>query len=538
MPLRPFNREQAWLLPPTLDDLVPQNHPARFVAAFVDGFNQATWDELGIDLSGDHMGAGAYDPRALLSVWIYGFMTGVRTTRRLEAACREQVPYMWLAGMQKPDHNTLWRFFRDHRDRMRALLRRTVKTAVKAGLVDLALQAVDGTKIAGNASTERTFDTEGLKRLLERVEESVDKLEAQNSSDGGSSLASLPKELANAQRLRKRVKEALVRVESDEEGKYQNLTDGDAGLLKSRRGFVAGYNAQAMVAPLGPSPSGRESGRGEVGGTESGMLITAVDIGSDSDDHPQLMPMIEESERNTGGGEGTTTLADAGYHSGANLSACESEGYQVLMPEVQDRKRSSAYHKDKFVYQPEPDTYQCPEGQQLRYKDTFTHSHGYQVIRYQAEGEDCRACPAFGKCTKSNRGRTIQMGTYEPLLQEHRALMATDEAKRLYRRRKTLVEPVFGLLKECHGARRLHLRGQSNVLSEWSLIGTAFNLKSLHKIWSRAQCPTPKKTGVQRRRTRRSTIQTRRRFKRPCHRTVHPHRQQPHSPLLHRLDLN
>ena len=101
MPLRTFNREQAWLLPPTLDELIPDDHPSRFVAAFVDGLDAEAWEELEIDLAGDPMGAGAYHPRALLSIWICGFMTGVRSSRKLETACREQIPYMWLAGMQK-----------------------------------------------------------------------------------------------------------------------------------------------------------------------------------------------------------------------------------------------------------------------------------------------------------------------------------------------------------------------------------------------------------------------------------------------------
>ena len=249
MPFRPFNREQAWLLPPTLDELIPADHPVRFVAAFVDSLDGEMWEELEIDLKGDPQGAGAYHPRALLSTWLYGFMTGVRSNRKLEAACREQMPYMWLAGMQRPDHNTLWRFYMAHRDRMRVLLRRTVRTAVQAGLVDLALQAVDGTRIAANASKDRTFDAKGLERLLDRVE------------------------------------------------------------------------------------------------------------------------------------------------------------------------------------------------------------------------------------------AAIEVSAYEPLLQRHRAVMATDWAKQLYRRRKTLVEPVFGLLKEGHGARRFLLRGRTNVLAEWSLIATAFNLKSLHRRW-------------------------------------------------------
>ena len=116
MPLRDMDREQMWLLPPSLDELLPLDHPARFVAEFVDALDRDDWAELGVDVDGDPLGAPAYHPRALLSVWLYGFMTGVRSCRKLEAACRDQIPYLWLTGWQHPDHNTLWRFYKEYGD--------------------------------------------------------------------------------------------------------------------------------------------------------------------------------------------------------------------------------------------------------------------------------------------------------------------------------------------------------------------------------------------------------------------------------------
>ena len=111
------------------------------------------------------MGAPAYHPRALLSVWLYGFMTGVRSCRKLETACRDQIPYLWLTGWQHPDHNTLWRFYQRHRQSMRELFRRTVRTAVTMELVDLAVQAVDGTKVIANAALIKTCDARRLQEL-------------------------------------------------------------------------------------------------------------------------------------------------------------------------------------------------------------------------------------------------------------------------------------------------------------------------------------------------------------------------------------
>ncbi len=89
MPLRPMGREQMWMLPPTLDELIPADHPSRFVDMYLDALDRDGWAELGVDPDGNPMGAPAYHPRALLSVWLYGFMTSVRSTRKLEAACRD-----------------------------------------------------------------------------------------------------------------------------------------------------------------------------------------------------------------------------------------------------------------------------------------------------------------------------------------------------------------------------------------------------------------------------------------------------------------
>ena len=154
MPLRDMDREQMWLLPPSLDELLPLDHPARFVAEFVDGLDREGWAELGVETEGDPLGAPAYHPRALLCVWLYGFMNGLRSCRKLEAACRDQIPYLWLTGWQHPDHNTLWRFYKAHRQAMRELFKRTVRTAVAMELVDLAVQAVDGVE-SGSQRHER-----------------------------------------------------------------------------------------------------------------------------------------------------------------------------------------------------------------------------------------------------------------------------------------------------------------------------------------------------------------------------------------------
>lgn len=448
-----------------------------FVAAFVDELDDATWWSLKVTGGGEKEGAPAYHPALLLSVWLYGFMTRVRSSRRLEAACHDQLPYIWLTGNQKPDHNTLWRFYKEHRQDMRRLLKLTVRTAVDAGLVNLALQAVDGTKISGNTSPDKTYNREGLEKLLQRVDAAIKDLEAQNATGGDKPASQLPKELQEAKTLQTKVKEALENIrKEDEHRSYINLTDGDAALLRTRGGHVVGYNAQAMASPLKRD-----------GGESAGHLITAAEVVNELDAH-QLIPVMEVAAENSGQ-RAAVTLADAGYHSGVNLEACEAQSRTVVMPESQTKALHNPYHKNAFAYDPETDTYTCPQGKTLRFAGT-SRRDGKVVRRYLPESPAiCRACPAFGVCTRNERhGRYLSVNPEEAALRRHRAWMETEEARCLYKKRKQLIEPVFGIIKEhLMGTRRFLLRGIDNVAAEWSLLATAFNLRVLARIWQKGR---------------------------------------------------
>jgi len=467
MPLRTLNREQVWLLPPSVDELIVDDHPARFVAEFVDALESSFWSDMGIGLGGDHMGAPAYHPRALLSVWLYGFMTGTRSSRKLEAACRDQLSYIWITGWQRPDHNTLWRFYQAHREDMKALFKRTVLTAMKIGLVDLAVQAIDGTKIAGNASKDRTYDAKGLHQLLKRTEAAIADLEEQNEQGNDPPPVHLPKQLADKQNLRDKVKEAMEQLAADEGRKNINLTDGSAKLMKGRQGIVPGYNLQAVVAPVKATEG-------------TGRVITASDVVQDQNDMAQLVPMLNQSEENTGERPGNL-LTDAGYRSGANLQTCAEIGQSIVMPVFRQSGQNQTYHKDNFSYDINTDSYVCPGGQVL-------HFVGIKRKRnkrlYRASKGICDKCPAFGVCTKDRRqGRALEIGPNEAVFQRHREWMGTEEAKSLMRRRKELPEAVFGILKEQQAGRRFLLRGLANVKAEAKLLVTAFNLRTLYWKW-------------------------------------------------------
>ena len=473
MPVRAWMHDVTFLLPPSLDELVGPDHPVRFVAQVVEQIGPGLLAEWGVTPGGTIEGKPSYHVLMLLNVWLYGFMTGVRSTRKLETACREQIPYLWLTGHQRPDHNTLWRFYKTRRASLRVLFKKTVRVAVEAGLVDLAVQAVDGTKMAGNASKDRTFSRKGLDRLAERTAAAIADLEAQNETGGDDSPPRLPPGLTEWVQREQAVKAALLRLDADTDLNQVNLTDGDAVLMKGRGGFVAGYNAQAMVASLALD-------RTDV----TGRFLTAEAVTTDVDDHAQLIALLDLAIANTGQPV-PSVLADGGYHSGAVVVGCEERGQVVIMPESSTKKGEPPrpYHQDAFCYDQKTDAYTCPQGQILPFASLKHHKRGVTRV-YHGNPAVCRACPVFGSCTTDTRhGRMLQIGPENDALVKHRGWMATEWAKALSRRRKVLPEPVFGIIKEQRGFRRFLLRGFHAVEAEWSLITTGFNLRTLAKVW-------------------------------------------------------
>jgi transposase len=471
MPTRDINRQQTWLFPPTLDELIASDHPARFVASLVDSLGLAFWQKMNVRLEGDPLGAPSYDVRGLLSVWLYGFMTRTRSSRKLEVACRDQIPYLWLTGWQHPDHNTIWRFYKGNRGEIRHLFKLTIKTAVKMDLVDLAVQAIDGTKMAGNAAKERTYDKKGLEKLMERTEKAILELEKENQENQDPAPVHLPEKLRQQKQLKIEIKAAIEQLKNEEDRKTINLTDSEAKLMKSRQGIIPAYNLEAAVSPLKVTVS-----------EKTGMIVTAVEVVQDPVDGKQLIPMIDQSKENTGK-QADASLADAGFHSGPNLRACEQRQQVVVIPEAQHKALNKPYYKDKFIFDSSTDSYRCPHGHTLKFIKMKRFKH--TTIRlYGGNGAICRQCPAFGTCTKSNlQGRVLQVGEYEAELQRHRVWMNTAEAKKAYEPRKELIEPTFGLIKEPMGIRRFLLRGLTNVRAEGCLIATAFNLRTFYGVW-------------------------------------------------------
>ncbi|WP_041286444.1 transposase [Desulfomonile tiedjei] len=154
--------EQILMFPPSVEDWVAKDHPARFIRDFVDSLDLS---ELGIEVPDSDTGRPPYAPDLLLKVWLFGYFNRIRSTRKLEKGCLENMGLIWLTGMNAPDHNSLWRFFKANRKSLRHLFRQSIRVALKADLIGLALHAVDGTKIQAVSSNDKARGREHLERF-------------------------------------------------------------------------------------------------------------------------------------------------------------------------------------------------------------------------------------------------------------------------------------------------------------------------------------------------------------------------------------
>src|SRR5262245_46983302 len=159
------NYDQQWLFPPSLEDLLPGHHPARMIREFSDGQDL---ESIGFRVRVSEDGRPNYSSNLLMKVWLYGYISRVRTTRTLERACMNDVGMLWLTGMNHPDHSTLWRFWRDNRKGIQKLFKQLLQIAVSLKLVGLVLHAVDGTKIYSQASEEKGLHRSSLENKLKR----------------------------------------------------------------------------------------------------------------------------------------------------------------------------------------------------------------------------------------------------------------------------------------------------------------------------------------------------------------------------------
>ena len=470
-PIEP-DYSQQFLFPPSLEEMVPKDHPARFIREQVDLLDLGP---MGFVLPACRDGRPPYAPSLLLKIWLYGYLQRIRTTRKLEVACREHLSLLWLTGMIQPDHNSLWRFWHTNQKALREVYKQTVQLAVRSGCVGLVLQALDGTKIAAACSSHTGWTQERMSQLLAALDEALAKTELEIAGENEDQPGyRLPAGLTERQALRAQIQAGLAQLASDGRGHYHPV-EPEARRMKTGEGNRFAYNAQAV--------SDAKTG-----------IITAADITRQENDRGQLVPLIVQAQENVGAaGESTATVADTGYGAGADLQAAAARNLAVLVPPAEGAPaKDKPYASQRFHYDEAQRTVTCPLQRTLDHEGGTTRD-GRRVERYRCHHHDC---PVRALCSPDPKGRQIEVHAHTAVVQAMRAQLQTPDGKARYGRRAGLAEPCFARIKQHDGFRRFTVRGLEAVRTQWALICATANLRVLYARWKAdrngpGESPTP-----------------------------------------------
>jgi len=459
--------DQVIMLPPCMEDWVSPDHPARFVRDFVASFPLR---DLGIPIPHPLQGQAPYDPALLLGLWLYGYLRKVRTSRKVEEACSQDIGFIWLAGNHRPDHNTLARFFKQNRRVFKRLFKLLVKTAKGLDLIGLVLHAVDGTKIASACGTPGALHRDDLAQILQTFDARIDAMMAETTQADAqpSAAVALPAALCDVQARRAAIEQQLARLDAEETNHLQE-TESEARMQKCADGKARfGYNCQAV--------------RDERSG-----LIVAEELTNAECDTQLLVPMLEETHANLGA-LAEVTAADGGYVSGEEIAHAETHGFAVLLnlSGLAGNPKAGCYPKRDFQYDAALDCYRCPHGallpfDHLKQKARKAGSEIFTVKVYK--GIACATCPQRVRCTKSPRqGRRVERSPSDDAIERQMARQDSVECRLLLKMRSQIIEPLFSFIKDAGGFRRFTQRGLGGARAQWSLVCLTHNLKALRRL--------------------------------------------------------
>lgn len=492
------NRGEVRLLPHAIDEWIGMDHPARFVDAFLD---RQDLKEIGFTMGVAGVGRDGYAADLLLKILVLGYFYGITSFRKLERACHDHMGFIWLGGKYQPDHTVLWRFWDLNQLPIQRLFVACMRAAHAAGAIDMALHAVDGTKMRARGSKRTMLHEQDLQEYRKKIEARAAKVSAklrENTPIEDEGNVTLPSELQSREELAQRIADAEQRIAEidqpgpsveagDEEG--QGASDEERKRVEKRLEEIDGkleQLRQTRRAHLQPSEPEAQlmvsNGRTVLGYNaqivadgKSG-LIAAQALIDEANDTQQLVPMLDEVRR-IYGSTAQTTLADSGYETAVAIGTAEDRGYEVLVASKQ-QKSTKPYHASKFIYDAERDVVRCPEGRELErvgvrnHADKPTPLHIYRTTA-------CRSCPVLSLCTKDQKGRTIELSPHKLAIERHRAKRALSENRALMRNRSAIVERPFAVIKEIRRWTRFTVFGKARASTQWTLICLGYNLRVL-----------------------------------------------------------
>lgn len=463
MAYRYANREQMELFPPSIEDYVSEDHPVRAYDAFVEALD---FNELGIVLNEHKVGNAQYYPKAMLKLLVYGYSYGFRSSRKLERAVNDNFSFVWLVGGLKPDHKTIAEFRRKNKLALKNVLKQCAQLCIRLGLIQGNTLFTDGSKIRANASIKNTWTKEKCEKYLQDIDRHIESILSEceaidNEEEGQESLIKMKASLKEKETLKSEIQKILKELK-DEDKKAINTIDPECSRISSLQGSHAGYNAQIVV-------------------DEKHGLIVTTDVVSENNDTNQFATQINQANEILAK-KCDIACADSGYSNTEELEKIDSQGIKVIVPSQRQasKKEPKPFDKERFCYDPNTDSYICPENKVLRYSHTDKRKPRKQYIII--ESALCRECRHFGICTSSPKGRRIARLLNEELRQRLEAQYNDPQSQAIYKLRKQKVELPFGHIKRNLKVDSFLLRGRDGAKLEMSLLASSFNMSRIITI--------------------------------------------------------
>lgn len=458
------DRHQVALFPESLNDYVAPNSTVRVIDEFVAGLDMRDHGFRRAAPAAE--GRPGYDPRAMLALYIYGYLNRIRSSRRLEAETHRNVEVIWLMRKLRPDHKTIAEFRRVHPKALKKVTRTFLMLCQELELLGGSLVLIDGTKLRAGNSLDRNYTAGRTAKLIKQIEASIakylselDRQDRQEKGTGGPTDPELSRKLAALRARQKELQEFQAQI--DETGEQVSLTDPDSRRMKVRGSVEVCYNAQIAV-------------------DSKHALIVAHEVTNAENDMEQLGPMALAA-KDALGVEELDVAADAGYFSHAQIALCEAGGITPYVPETQtsNNVKVGRFTKRDFRYDESRDAYQCPAGQWLD-RRSQKQTRGGRILGYYLNPAACRSCPMRDQCTRDHYARRITRRPEEAQVAAMRERLA--KRSELMALRKAMAEHPFGTMKRGMDMGYFLLKGLERVGGEFSLSVLAYDLKRVMNI--------------------------------------------------------
>jgi len=460
------DREEELYLPPSIDEYVSEDNQVRAIEDYVELLNMV---ELGFSKSDLQSSDGqpAYHPKLLLKIYIYGYLNRIRSSRRLEREIKRNIEMMWLCAGLTPSYKTISNFRKENSEPLKKVFREFVLLCKDLDLITGELVAVDGAFLRANASKNQLIMKKSVERDLKKIDEKIEAYlrnmefsDKEEKKERG--LKPLPiNNLAKIVKRKAKLDKDLALLKEMDVIQY-NRTDPDAKVMVKPAHNLMAYNSQIVV-------------------DSTFKFIVATDVSSIGQDTNQLYNMASQAKEILNQ-ERLDVVADKGYYNTNNIKKCIDNNITPFLatPKYKPTSNNIFFSSDQFVYNEEEDYYRCPNNQSLTKASYTQKKNGRTKFIYTGTTPICKSCPLREKCMPPKTAyKRVYRWEYQEILNQHIEKMETEKAKKIIKKRGSIVEHPFGTIKQNLGWSHFLVRGKEKVSGENALIMFTYNFKRL-----------------------------------------------------------